>query len=688
MLFITVDEVRKRFPEAVILFATYEELDLSDYKFKAIRVNKKAFDIAAGGYKSFEFKLHSLRDYIRGKHARVKESYKIVNELKNVDLIIDISGFAIGDKWDKNRNEYYLSKLNFARKRHIPFYMMPQSIGPFEFEKNMSQKEAQRLRRKFSEALQYPKIIFAREQNGVDCLASLGITKNVRFSNDLVLQNSGIDLHNIFITPPTRNYDCEIQTSENVAIIPNQKVLQHGDEQKAIAMYNAVINHLIELGKNVYIIRHTNDDADLCTRLYKDVETLHLINQDLSCLEYNELIKQFDFIVCSRFHGLVHALRNNVPGIALGWAVKYKELLASVGQEKYSFNATNEINSGEILQAIDDMSANLANNKAIIAEHLRMIRETNCFDFLDELSNQDAFTNYRQKFQRYAFIDCQCKYYEQYQASITRLYHTIEKGLAYENYRPGFGKDNVEKLVLSLEKYVETGGNVDTFFYETALSCLHEYIEKNKLHGYQDSELEERVNKLPGKANGLGGTITVKTPTCTDFVELVKNRHSIRHFLKEPVDINTLKNVIELAQFTPSACNRQGWRTRIIADKDKIARVLANQNGNKGFGNEFDKLLVITADLRAQQRSREFFQAFIDGGMYAMNILNALFYKGIGSVPLSASLTIQQDKNVRKIISLDDAEVLILFIGVGNYPDGEFLTTKSERRLAAIEVMK
>ena len=293
------------------------------------------------------------------------------------------------------------------------------------------------------------------------------------------------------------------------------------------------------------------------------------------------------------------------------------------------------------------------------------------------------FRQYMKKFKKYAFIDLECRSPEQFEASIIRLYHTIEKGLAYEDYRAGFGRDNIDKLITSLKQYSERGYDIDRQFYQTAISCLNAYVEKNKKAGLEDKELEDRISALPGRANELGGALEVSAPDAPEqlsFEELLSSRHSIRHFSDKPVDIDELRKAVELAQYTPSACNRQGWKTRIIADKKVIESVLANQNGNRGFGQEIDKLLVVTADLRAQQRSRELFQAYIDGGMYAENVLNALYSKGIGSVPLSASLTIWQEKNVREILKLHDAEVLIIFIGVGNYPEGSVTTTKSERK--------
>ena len=65
--------------------------------------------------------------------------------------------------------------------------------------------------------------------------------------------------------------------------------------------------------------------------------------------------------------------------------------------------------------------------------------------------------------------------------------------------------------------------------------------------------------------------------------------------------------------------------------------------------------------------------------MYAQSVINALHYYHIASVPLSASLSINQEKRVRNIIGLENSEILIEFIGIGNYPE-ECKTTMSYRR--------
>ncbi len=285
---------------------------------------------------------------------------------------------------------------------------------------------------------------------------------------------------------------------------------------------------------------------------------------------------------------------------------------------------------------------------------------------------------------RFSFSGDKCIDEKQYEAVITRWYHTIEKGLAYVNYRAGFGKKNIDALLQSMENYVAAGHDKNVFFFQTALSTLSAYIEKNRQFGVENKELEQRVNLLGHSGNNVGGVLQF-TPLSSDeieklnYKEFVLDRHSMRHFSSDPVEISRVKSAIELAQHTPSACNRQGWRCLIISDRGVMKNVLKNQNGNEGFGQEFDKLLLVTADLRCFNSDREVFQAYIDGGMYAESVLNALHFEHIASVPLSASLTKEQESNVRKILGLYDAEVLILFIGIGNYPD-VCQTTRSERK--------
>lgn len=298
-----------------------------------------------------------------------------------------------------------------------------------------------------------------------------------------------------------------------------------------------------------------------------------------------------------------------------------------------------------------------------------------------EMSNKN--NEYLDRFKRYSFKGNRCSSREQYEAVITRWYHTIEKGLAYTDYRAGFGERNIDSLLSAMENYKADGYSTDESFFRTSLSTLNAYVLKNEQYGIDNPELKKRIAALGGVADSDGG-ITEFKPLSADelkklnYPEFIESRHSMRHFSDVPLDNEKIIKALKTAQHTPSACNRQGWKTVIVQDKELIAQVLKNQNGNEGFGHEFDKLLLITADIRYFSSDRELFQPYIDGGMYAMSVLNALHYEGVAAVPLSASLTLEQETNVRSLLGLDEAEVPILFIGAGNYPD-ECKTTRSQR---------
>ncbi|ELR0646349.1 nitroreductase family protein [Klebsiella aerogenes] len=48
------------------------------------------------------------------------------------------------------------------------------------------------------------------------------------------------------------------------------------------------------------------------------------------------------------------------------------------------------------------------------------------------------------------------------------------------------------------------------------------------------------------------------------FRDVVRERHSVRHFLAHPVPEDILRSVLEDAQRSPSNCNTQPWQKHIV----------------------------------------------------------------------------------------------------------------------------
>ena len=298
-----------------------------------------------------------------------------------------------------------------------------------------------------------------------------------------------------------------------------------------------------------------------------------------------------------------------------------------------------------------------------------------------------AVKKYMRRYLKFAFNMQAAEFEEeaQYKAVILKLIHSIEKGLSVQNYRYGAGKQAVQQMIGILKNYSEKY-NIEGTEYRTALCVCDLYVKKNK-NKVDIEEIEAELNDLPGVPNELAGIEErIYSEAGKRFDEIVRERKSVRHFSKVPVELDRVYKAINLARYTPSACNRQGWKVRIIQNELIKNEVLINQNGNRGFGTEIDKLLLITYDLRYINIAREWHQAFIDGGMYAMSLLYSLQYMNIASVTLSASLTMEQEDNVRNLLHLNEAEVLIVYIGIGNYAE-KYQVPLSNKKPTEIEVI-
>lgn len=130
-----------------------------------------------------------------------------------------------------------------------------------------------------------------------------------------------------------------------------------------------------------------------------------------------------------------------------------------------------------------------------------------------------------------------------------------------------------------------------------------------------------------------------------------------------------LIDAIKLAQTAPSACNRQPTNVHIITDYSMIQQCLSMQNGNRGFGDLADKLLIITGDLQTVLGAQEFFDLNTNVGIFIMNLSYALYYHQIGHCILNWYAMPNIDRSLRKITKIPKEENIVAFIVCGYVPD-------------------
>lgn len=265
---------------------------------------------------------------------------------------------------------------------------------------------------------------------------------------------------------------------------------------------------------------------------------------------------------------------------------------------------------------------------------------------------------------------------EKMQYTLLRENHTIEKGLSLRDTRKGFGQQKVIHLIERLSTYYKIYGTIDHHFLQYPLATIKYYIDYTQKNGVEIPSIESSFNDLLLKTNnkGIVGQAGIKTENkkniivnCNNtFKSILSSRHSIRYFKKEIPSKTIIEEALTMAQLTPSACNRQGWKTHIYVG-DKSVELLKWQDGCRGFEEEIHCSILVTANLKAFLHY-EVHQAYIDGGLYAMNLINALHSCGLGTIPLSTGFSYQKIKRL-KAFGIPENEVPIVIIGVGEMLD-------------------
>lgn len=375
MTFIAVDEMKKRFPDHNILVLS--EMDLQRPKQEQAQY---AFNFM-GWYPLKFAKCQSnlfLRLFCLLRNKReLLEAEKIY---KNTDLMIDISGYALGSNWSVDTCNHYLDHLEFAKAFHIPVYLMPQSFGPFDFQDEAGKKVDQRI----AKLLPTARCICAREKEGYQALKERYQLNNVIHTNDLVINNCSVNIEHIYHKIPDASLPHIL--SGSVAVIPNQRNYVVGNEVEVQKLYVLVIKILLESCLNVYLLSHSDVDKEICKQLkdkFSSDNRVILIEQELNCLEFNETVKQFEFIVASRFHAIVHAFKNGVPCIALGWATKYHDLMKQFGQEYYMLDVRQTIREKDLLRVIHSMIEQRDKESNSIKNELSELQKKDIFEIIN-----------------------------------------------------------------------------------------------------------------------------------------------------------------------------------------------------------------------------------------------------------------------------------------------------------------
>ena len=258
--------------------------------------------------------------------------------------------------------------------------------------------------------------------------------------------------------------------------------------------------------------------------------------------------------------------------------------------------------------------------------------------------------------------------------------HVIEKGLSLKDVKIGFGIPKILNLLNNLNEYMQKYDDHETLFF--VLSIVKQYMVFHESNNVSvDSRIERLYNELAGKFTEednsrflryCGGVETKSRQEVSgegfDYENFIKSRHSIRTFTGEAVPEEVIRHALEMAEMSPSACNRQPWLVYVRSKKENVLKILDLQTGARQFKEQVAAIVIVASTANAFSIT-EAHQPYLNGGLYAMNLMLAFHSLGVGTIPLNLGIDNGKIQSIRHELGMPDDALPVLMLAIGQIPE-------------------
>ena len=274
---------------------------------------------------------------------------------EDIDVALDASGFAYGDQWTSAMLAHSVRQAKLMKERGAHYIFMPQAMGPFSSDK---------YKKLVKEAADSASLMFIRDPMSYKYVTEItGERENVILSPD-------------FTNLVNPNY-ADNNQEKIFTIIPNGKML--GKQNKNNFNGRDYLNEFVQAGLyaqskgyHVNVLNHEGKgDLRICKNIFSSLSSdKATLIDDLSALEVKEKINCSEIVLCSRFHGCVSSLAQNIPVIATSWSHKYEMLYADYNVTDLVYKFDKDL-VGQVSKVIHDYDK----YKRTIAESSRVQKE-------------------------------------------------------------------------------------------------------------------------------------------------------------------------------------------------------------------------------------------------------------------------------------------------------------------------
>lgn len=220
---------------------------------------------------------------------------------------IDISGFSYGDFWGEDKMQTKtIPQIEGAKRFEIPYFVLPQSMGPFD---NFKTKSI------FAEFIERSEIFCVRDLSSQSFVHDIfpwkaSVIPDICFSNNIIFEKAP---------------DFE-KVAKYGVIIPNSKMLQssvYPDQTSYISDISKVITYFDSESIEPIVINHEGAADKQIVEALKTTLNVKVYHPN-SIMEIIEIIKGSDMLFTSRYHGMISGIKHGIPLIVSGWADKYR----------------------------------------------------------------------------------------------------------------------------------------------------------------------------------------------------------------------------------------------------------------------------------------------------------------------------------------------------------------------------
>lgn len=276
-------------------------------------------------------------------------------KLADIDLILDISGYAFAEKWGMTPVINLRSLIKEAVSNQGKYIFLPQAFGPFSENQVPVMKEC-------------------------ISLASLVIARDGKsYSNVLKFDSNSSKIEKFPDITLSFGKKNELSTDSYCCVVPNARMLDRGGEEWKIhyeeILIEAIEDILNHSSYEVKVLNHsTYDDVALVNKLSNHFASSSRVTgvYESNPLKLKELLSRSYFNIASRFHAVASSLSSSVPCIMTSWSHKYQELAEEYQMSKYCIIQPNQPSMASLIKEVLPKDKNAMLRQKIHAANLQI----------------------------------------------------------------------------------------------------------------------------------------------------------------------------------------------------------------------------------------------------------------------------------------------------------------------------